>query len=76
METANQHCQRGGTNPLDELPEREPVTEYFFGKWVTVGEMRESLQKCLEPCRAEIRIDEHIDGTVYFSLPFANKSEE
>lgn len=74
METANHHCQRGGTNPLDELPEVEEPAEMIAGRYMTREEFVSFLNQMIQPSFLSISIDEHENGQLYLKVPF--KEEE
>lgn len=67
MLSASEHCQRGLSNPLDELPEREPPQEWIMGKYRTKEELLEMLNK---DSRVVFEVDEHESGVLYISVPF------
>ena len=76
METANQHCQRGGTNPLDELPEPEETTEMFAGKQMTKPEFIAWLNSVIQPTFGTFVEDEHENGILYLKIPFQEDDNE
>lgn len=72
METKEQHCQRGGTNPLDEVEAREPE-EFIMGKFRTKAELLEMLNL---DSRVVFFEDDHSDGQLYIRVNFEESNED
>jgi hypothetical protein len=66
METKEQHCQRGGTNPLDESEARDPE-EFIMGEYRTKKELFDYLN---QGSRVTFFEDEHADGQLYIRVNF------
>ena len=74
METAGQHCQRGGTNPLDEREPQE-ITEMIAGKQMTKSEFISWLNQIIQPTFGTFVEDEHYEGILYLRIPFTDDDQ-
>jgi len=73
METANQHCQLGLTNPQHEAEELTQPEEFIMGKFRTKAELIEMLNT---DSRIAFFEDEHTDGQLYIRCIFEEGESE